>query len=341
VSEAHRPIMLVGGSDYAPHERDALLRWAQAMACPVLTSPSALGLVPDGFEWLGGAFLNGLLERPMLERSDLLVTVNLNANDFFNAPWPVSANVVSIRRDPDTQRFVPRAREVIGDAGPVFTDLLSLGPTCRSEWVTADVIAHRARIREQLASPADRLTVVSGLEVVAAALPDDTLVAVDAGFAKPITAYLWRPGAPGAYFASHGLSTMGYAIPAANALKLAHPERTVLGLLGDGSLLMRATEIRSAVELGIAPMYLVWMDGSLTQIEMKQRLAGLRTVGAAISAPACAELAQALGACGADVSTLAELRRALAEAQHSRLPTLIGAHIDTSRHADWYGLIRG
>jgi acetolactate synthase-1/2/3 large subunit len=133
---------------------------------------------------------------------------------------------------------------------------------------------------------------------------------------------------------------MGYAIPAANALKLAHPQRTVLGLLGDGSLLMRATEIRTAVELGIAPIYLVWMDGSLTQIEMKQRLAGLRTVGAEISAPACAELARALGARGADVRTLDELRGTLAEAVDSRLPTLIGAHIDTSRHASWYSLIR-
>jgi acetolactate synthase-1/2/3 large subunit len=296
--------------------------------------------VPESFEWFGGAFLNGLLERPLLERSDLLVTVNLHANDFFNARWPYSAPVVALRRDPDTERFVPRAREVIGDAGPFFRELLSAGPGGHSKWVAADVLAHRARICAELASPADRLTVVSALEVASQVLPDDTLVAVDAGFGKPITSYLWRPRAPGAYFASHGLSTMGYAIPAANALKLAHPRRTVLGLLGDGSLLMRATEIRSAVELDIAPIYLAWMDGSLTQIEMKQRLAGLRTVGADISAPACAELARALGARGADVRTLDELRGALAEAVDSRLPTLIGAHIDTSRHADWYSLIR-
>jgi acetolactate synthase-1/2/3 large subunit len=133
---------------------------------------------------------------------------------------------------------------------------------------------------------------------------------------------------------------MGYAIPAANALKLRDPQRTVVGFLGDGSLLMRATEIRSAVELGIAPIYVTWMDGSLTQIEMKQRLAGLRTVGASISAPGCAELAAALGARGADVSTVDEFRDALTMALHSPLPTLIGAHIDTSRHADWYQLIR-
>jgi len=210
-----------------------------------------------------------------------------------------------------------------------------------SKWQPSEVAAHRIHVREQLASPADRLSVVSALEVASRTLPQDALVAVDAGFGKPITSYLWRPGGPGAYFASHGLSTMGYAILAANALKLAHPERTVVGLLGDGSLLMRATEIRSAVELGIAPIYMVWMDGSLTQIEMKQRLAGLRTVGAAISAPACADLARALGSRGADVSTLEALRAALEEAQNNSLPTLIGAHIDTSRHAAWYSLIRG
>jgi acetolactate synthase I/II/III large subunit len=317
-----------------------LMRWAQANACPVLTSPTALGLLPDSFEWFAGAFLNGLLERPVLDRCDVLVTVNLRANDFFNGPWPYSAPVVSIRREPDTERFSPRANEVIGDAGPVFGELLSVGRVSNSEWLPADVRAYRARVHQELAS-SERLTVVSALQVAAAVLPDDTLLAVDAGFAKPITSYLWHPHAPGSYFASHGLSTMGYAIPAANALKLHHPRRTVLGLLGDGSLLMRATEIRSAVELGIAPMYVAWMDGSLTQIEMKQRLAGLRTVGAAISAPACADLARALGARGADVSSPEELRGALTEALECHLPTLIGAHIDTSRHQDWYRLLRG
>jgi hypothetical protein len=39
--------------------------------------------------------------------------------------------------------------------------------------------------------------------------------------------------------------------------------------------------------------------------------------------------------------TVDELRGALADALESRLPTLIGAHIDTSRHADWFALIRG
>jgi acetolactate synthase-1/2/3 large subunit len=250
---------------------------------------------------------------------------------------------MSIRRDADTERYVPRAREVIGDAGPVFEDVFKATSATRSasRWDPADVSAHRAQVRERLASPPDCLTVVSALEAAADVLPDDTLVAVDAGFAKPIASYLWRPGGPGAYFSSHGLSTMGYAIPAANALKLGHPQRTVVGLMGDGSLLMRATEIRSAVELGIAPIYVAWVDGSLTQIELKQRLAGFRTVGAAISAPACTALASAMGARGVDVRTLEEFRTALSEAVASPVPVLIGAHIDTSRHAEWFSLIRG
>jgi acetolactate synthase-1/2/3 large subunit len=134
---------------------------------------------------------------------------------------------------------------------------------------------------------------------------------------------------------------MGYAIPAANALQLRHPDRPVIGLLGDGSLLMRATEIATAVEQGIAPLYIVWMEGSLTQIEMKQLGGGFRAVGARVPRLSCAALAAALGARGADVETADALQGALEDGLRSALPTLIGARVDPARHPDWYRLIRG
>jgi acetolactate synthase-1/2/3 large subunit len=334
LAQARRPLLIVSGLDYLPEEHEALAHWARAAACPVLTTPSALGVVPDAC----GTFLNGLLERPLLERADLIVTVNLDAHDFFNTPWRSSAPVMSISPEPDTHRFVPRARGLIADAGPLFEALLP--DATRSEWEPAELSAYAASLRERLAAPPDTLTVVSALDAARAVLPEDTLLAVDAGFGKPLTSYLWRPGSAGAYFSSHGLSSMGYAIPAANALKLCQPERTVVGLMGDGSLLMRATEIGSAVDLGIAPIYVAWMDESLTQIEMKQRQAGLRPVGARLSAPDCAGLARSLGARGVDVASLEDFSRALRDAVTSPVPTLIGAHVDASRHPDWYSLIR-
>jgi acetolactate synthase-1/2/3 large subunit len=143
------------------------------------------------------------------------------------------------------------------------------------------------------------------------------------------------------YFTAHGLSTMGFALPAANALQLAHPKRRVVGFMGDGSLLMRASEIGVAAQHGIAPIYVAWMDESLSQIEVKQVRQHLQPVGARLPRTSCAKVADAFGGVGVDVETLDEFRQALGEAQHAQLPTLIGARVDQTWRPEWYELLRG
>jgi acetolactate synthase-1/2/3 large subunit len=134
---------------------------------------------------------------------------------------------------------------------------------------------------------------------------------------------------------------MGYALPAANALALAFPDRRALAFMGDGSLLMRASEMTVAVEQGIAPIYVAWMDRSLAQIETKQLRQQLRPVGARLPAVSCARIADAFGGHGVDVESLSEFADALSAALNGNAPTLIGARVDAARRAEWYELLRG
>ena len=134
---------------------------------------------------------------------------------------------------------------------------------------------------------------------------------------------------------------MGYALPAAHALQLAFPARPVVAFMGDGSLLMRASEISVAAEHGLAPICVAWMDGALAQIETKQLRQGLRPVGARVPAVSCAKLASAFGATGVDVETLPDFCTALEQALSRRSLTLIGARVDQSCRGEWYELIRG
>jgi len=140
---------------------------------------------------------------------------------------------------------------------------------------------------------------------------------------------------------SSDLSTMGYALPAANALALMHPDRPVAAFMGDGSLLMRASELSVAAEHGIAPIWIAWMDGTLAQIETKQLRQSLRPVGARLPSVSCAKVADAFGVAGIDVDSLADFDTALASALASRNATLIGARVDQSRRAEWYEMLRG
>jgi acetolactate synthase-1/2/3 large subunit len=143
------------------------------------------------------------------------------------------------------------------------------------------------------------------------------------------------------YFSAHGLSTMGYAMPAANALQMTAPDRPVVAFMGDGSLLMRVAEMTVAAQQAIAPIYVAWLDRSLAQIELKQARADLRLVGARLPEVFCERIADAFGGVGADVETLDEFRLALGQGLHSRVPTLIGARVDQTSRAEWFEVIRG
>src|SRR5262249_61329595 len=64
--------------------------------------------------------------------------------------------------------------------------------------------------------------------------------------------------------------SMGYGVPAAVAAKLVHPERTVISWNGDGCFLMNGQELATAVQYGLAIVFLVLDNGMYGTIRMHQ-----------------------------------------------------------------------
>jgi acetolactate synthase-1/2/3 large subunit len=341
IASARRPTIVVGGNcptDAAT--RSALKVVSETLKAPVFTSPAAMGVLAADADWFAGTFMHGNLEAGVLAASDLMLTIGLDAKDFFNAAWRYAAPIVALNEQPDTQRFFPAGHQLLGATCSLLSALAQVKSA--SDWTPDDVAAYRQSFGKPFHLEAKAFTIPAALRLARSLLPPETLVAVDAGFGKPLTSYLWSAPEPNQYFTAHGLSTMGYALPAANALSLAQPGRPVLGLMGDGSLLMRASEISVAVEQGTAPIYVAWMDGALAQIETKQLRQSLRPVGARLPTVSCAKIADAFGGRGLDVDCLDDFGRALADALQARdRPTLIGARVDQSCRAEWYELLRG
>jgi acetolactate synthase-1/2/3 large subunit len=69
---------------------------------------------------------------------------------------------------------------------------------------------------------------------------------------------------------SNGLATMGYAIPSALALQLLHPDRKVVSLCGDGGFMMRLPELATAVQYRLPVVMVIFSDGRLSLIDVKQ-----------------------------------------------------------------------
>jgi acetolactate synthase-1/2/3 large subunit len=117
---------------------------------------------------------------------------------------------------------------------------------------------------------------------------------------------------------------MGYAVPAAIAAKLSHPQREVVCVAGDGCFLMSSQELATAVELNLRIVFLVVNNACYGTIRMHQeaRFPG-RQMATALTNPDFVALARAYGLAAWRVTATAEFAAALAAARAHAGPALI------------------
>jgi len=104
---------------------------------------------------------------------------------------------------------------------------------------------------------------------------------------------------------------MGFALPAAIAAKLVHPERKVVAVSGDGGFLMNCQELETARRLGLTIVNVIFRDNAYNLTQWKQQSRFRREFGVTFTNPDFVELAGAFGAKGYRVGSARELSPSL------------------------------
>jgi len=167
-------------------------------------------------------------------------------------------------------------------------------------------------------------------------------IVVNAGGTLPAELHkLWRTSSPGGYHVEYGYSCMGYEIAGGLGVKLAHPQREVVVMIGDGSYLMLSSEIATSVLLGKKLIVVVQDNHGFGCINRLQKECGgepfnnlfADCVTGPDGPPAIdfAMHARSLGALGENVKTIAELEAALARARAADRTTVICIETDARR----------
>lgn len=340
LTEARRPAVVVGGR-HAGVASDTLARFADAVRCPVFVTSAQKGLLDSHHPYFAGTFLGGNVEARILGEADLIMTVDLEGYDVYNKPWPYDAATVSVTGAPLTEWRIPFAVRVTADPETCLRELGRRVIESSSQWRPEDVATYRDDLRRDLLAPVEGgLSVAAAVDAALGACDEDTVVAADAGFSKPLVALLSDTARPGNFLSSNGLSTMGFTVPAAIAAAYATGRR-VVGFLGDGSLLMRLSELAIARDLDVPPVFVAVMDRSLSQIEIKQARRSLTTVGVGLPDLSCADLGRSLGIRGADVDTADAIAPLMREAWAAGEALLIGVHVDAATSPPTFELLRG
>lgn len=317
---AARPLIVLGGGGIDHGAAVAAL--AERLGAGVMTTIAAKGVLRDDHPLHYGSALTTPAGQRLVAEADVVLALGteLAASDTWAAPLRI-ARLIRIDIDPTPVRPC-RADDIFlcADLGPAVTALLDLldGPGKEGP---ADVAAFRAARRAPAGDVQARH--VRLLDALREAIPDDAFVAADMAQIAYTANLAFRCTRPRSYFYPVGLSTLGYALPAAIGAKLAAPERAGIALVGDCGFLFTVAELATAVELELPIVVLLWNNGGLGQIRDHMIARGIAPVGVDPRNPDFLALARAFGCRTARPAGVQGFKREIRAALRRRVPTVI------------------
>jgi acetolactate synthase-1/2/3 large subunit len=350
VEHARKPLLLVGLGARRPLDAEAIAALCASHGIPAMVTYKAKGVVADTDPHFAGVFTNGTIERAILAEADLLIGVGLDPVELLPRAWSCGQPIVNVGPWPVEDRHIPFAAQLVTDVPTGMQFVGRLLP--RARW-DLDAV-HRAFVaeRQKLCPPtSSRLSAHRVVQVAADAASARARVTVDAGAHMFPATMLWPVSEPNGMLISNGLSTMGFALPAAIGAALLGREgapgaihdhdRPVVALTGDGGLLICAGELLTAVRERLRVITIVFSDGRLSLIDIKQQQRQLPASGVALGAVDWCRLAESLGVAAHAADDEYDLERALARALDHCGPTLIEARIDPGTYGETLRAVRG
>ena len=304
LSGASRPLLLAGLHCRSAGAAQWLRALAEALPAPLLATARAKGALPDPHPLMLGVLGAAGIEDRLLSRADLVVGIGLDALEPVPAACWSTAPLLGFGPPQALDDWLP-ALQVLGDIGAVIEELAQrLRHQPRADWDVAEL--DRLRREGAARCARDGLT-ARVVRLAREATPAGTIATVDAGQHHACVASAWPAVAPREFLTSNGLATAGFALPAAIAAHLVHPDRRVVCFTSTAGLTAAATELGTAARLG-APIVVVAFRDAAVDASDPVRLA--RSFGVASSAADGAEtFAAALGRAlrGADPAVISVL----------------------------------
>ena len=331
LSQARKPIVMVGGGAVAANATQALLDVASRLGAPIIMAGHGRGAVPDDHPVsLGDGWGRLTYFDDLFAEADATLIVGWSLDYVTDAlrATKLPDPVVQIDIDPAA---IGRHREVavgiVGDARLALERLSDAlgGPGAASPW--CDVSAIRAKKRAELVEKAG--PVLDLLEAIRAVLPRDAIVADDLclpGYWAIVALDVYEPRTfmhPGMF------GTLGYALPAAIGASIGRPDRKAIALCGDGGFLYTSQELATAVQEQADVVAIVFNDNAYGALKIFQdRHHGGRRIGVELKNPDFSLLAQAYGARGIKLTASADLGSALTDALGRSGPAVIECPLD-------------
>ncbi|MEG1255614.1 3D-(3,5/4)-trihydroxycyclohexane-1,2-dione acylhydrolase (decyclizing) [Clostridium sp.] len=365
ISSKKKPMMICGGGVLYSEAGKELKEFANKFNIPFAeTQAGKSALVWDEKMNLGGmGVTGGLAANKIADEADLIIAVGTRLTDFTtSSKWLFkNPNVKFLNINVSSfDGYKINGDMIIADAKET---LLALEEALEKVNYKSSYINEIAETKENWNKEVDRLFAderengLSQTRVLGELdkfIDDDSVIVGAAGSLPGDLQRVWRPKSYNSYHLEYGFSCMGYEIAAAMGVKLAEPHREVYSMVGDGSFMMLHSELVTSIQEGVKVNVVLFdnvANGCINNLQMGHGIPSFNTefnfrnseTGRLDGAPIPIDFAMVAAGYGVKtfkVSTVEELREALAESKKSEVSTLIDIKVlhrtMTGDYAAWW-----
>ncbi len=263
---ARRPVIYSGGGVIQGEASAELTSLARQLNVPVTNTLMGLGAYPaEDRQFLGMLGMHGTYEANMaMHEADLVFAVGARFDDRVTndpAQFCPEASVVHIDIDPASiAKIVPVDVPIVGDVKSVLTDLLAevalllekeprSADVLNSWWSRIDVWREKNGLNHDLKpEPGKRILPQLAIQTLYKVTEGKAYVSSDVGQHQMFAAQYYKFAEPRRWINSGGLGTMGFGLPSAMGVQIAHPNETVACVTGEGSFMMNMQELSTCLQ---------------------------------------------------------------------------------------------
>jgi acetolactate synthase I/II/III large subunit len=325
IAASNAPMILVGSG--AIHAREEILELAEMIDAPVVAFRSGRGIVSNAHE-LGITMAAGYRLWPT---TDLMIGIGTRLELTTMSRWPYRPDglkSVRIDIDPVEMRRYTSDVSVVSDSKAGTRDLVA----AVSKVGYRKSSGRRAEIREATATALEEIQKVQPqmayLNILREVLPHDAIVTDELSQVGFASWYGFPVYEPRTFITSGYQGTLGSGFPTALGAKVAHPDKPVVAITGDGGFMFAVAELATAVQFNIGVVALVFNNNAYGNVRRDQRTRfDGRVVAADLVNPDFVKLAESFGVGASRVTSPDHFRPALEKALAHGGPYLIAVEV--------------
>ncbi len=353
ISNAKRPVIYTGGGviNSGPRASDSLREFVRQIGFPITSTLQGLGAFPgDDNQFIGMLGMHGTYEaNNAMHDCDLLINIGARFDDRITGKideFSPKSKKIHIDIDPSSiNKIIKVDLAIVGDVNEVLMatikklnkekkGLKTSNKQNLSKW-WEQIQKWRSKNSLGFINSKETIKPQHAVKRLYELTKDqDTFITTEVGQHQMWAAQHYKFNKPNRWMTSGGLGTMGYGLPAAVGVQIAHPDKLVIDIAGEASVLMTMQEMSTAVQYNLPIKIFVLNNQYMGMVRQWQELLHEKNYSESYSEalPDFVKLAEAYGCKGIKAENPSELDDKIEEMVNHKGPVIFDCQVDPTEN---------